>query len=948
MKRTLTFTLTVLCLFITIGRAQYSSVNRFLSVTGSGYVSVPYAYEFNENLGSYGAMSIDAWVYPSAVSAAMTIVGNDWSKGYWFGVIAGGRLRFYPNGTKYYESKGAISAGRWSHVAVSLDVWSNSLRFYINGKLDISITIQQTYIGYNSADLRIGADRQGKSPAYYWRGYLDEVRIWNNSIAFNSASGLLYRIPHGVYNGKYGRSLVAGWRLNGNATGIDGRFSGAISGSGTYRSSPDPSHYSRICAVFRNRSGMDLINEDYFEIPHSTSISFVQNFTLECWVKPSAKDGDAAYQTFIQKGSQYGKAWSYWLGLNKSNKRVRFVPNGVFNDGLESSIQIPTGSWTHVAARYRVSGGKRTATLFINGTFAGSKSYARDASTNRYPLLIGRSDTEDQPSSGYGFAGSIDEVRVWNIARSDDEIADNYRREFDGPQTGMVGAYHFDGDVIDYSGWGNSGKHTLAGSSYIYFLNAYDLPSQPTVRLIAPDGGNTYDIGTTVKIRWTATGLHNVRLKLSRDGGNTYGEIIAPSVDANLGSYNWVVTGPETQSARVLVTTPSPTPVSDESNKSFTIVEPVPVLYVQPQSLSFTAFRNGNLPPSQTVFLQNTNGGTLVWDATVGGLGWMEVDPASGKANIDSFHVSMTTTDLQEGVYYDQITVGGNAGNAGIIINVQYIITSKPVHSIAGRVTDGKKGIGNVKIAITGEVTNETTTNPDGSYYQDGLPQGDYTITPVSPYYDFSPASRGLSPLDRNEDTLDFLAKAKRGAAMVRYKEGWNLISLPLVPTTNKLNTLFPDAVEPAYYYVQDSGYVSTASLVFGKGYWVRFKRTDSVMVQGILQGAMEAMLRSGFGGWNLVGMTAGPVSVGTIEQAPENSILVVYEYDPYLGYFLPIGGVLRPGRAYFVKVVRDVSVRFVSSTFAPYIPPWNSFMYPSAKVIRPGIYLPPPPPAMR
>ncbi|NOY07117.1 MAG: hypothetical protein GXO82_10905 [Chlorobi bacterium] len=947
MKRILIITLTLLCFVISIGKAQYSSVNRFLSVTGSGYVSVPYAYELNENLGSYGALSIDAWVYPSTIPKEMTIVGNDWKKGYWFGVTSQGRLRFYPNGNLRYDGKGAIPTGQWSHVAVSLDVWTNSLRFYINGKLDISITIPQTYIGYNTTDLRIGADRLGKSPDYYWQGHLDEVRIWNSSIAFDFASGLLYKIPHGVYYGKYGRSLVAGWRLNGNATGIAGRFSGSLSGSGTYRSAPDPPHYSRICAIFRNRSGRDLFDEDYFEIRHSSSISFVQNFTLECWVKPSSKNGNASYQTFIQKGSQSGKTWSYWLGLNKSNRKVRFVPNGDFNSGLESSIQISSGSWTHVAARYRFSGGKRTATLFINGTFAGSKTYSKDASPNQYALLIGRSDTEDLQASGYGFSGSIDEVRLWSVARSDDEIRDNYRREFGGPQTGLVGAYHFDGDIIDYSGKANDGNHTLASSSYIYFLNASDLPSQPTVRLITPNGGNTYDIGTTVKINWTATGLHDVRLKLSRDGGKTYNEIIASSVAAKLGFYIWVATGPETQNARVQVTTPSPTPISDESNKSFTIVEPIPVMYVWPQSLSFTAFQNGNLPPSQTVFLQNTNGGTLVWDATPGSLGWMEVSPATGNANIDSFHVSMTTTDMQEGVYYDQVTVGGNAVNAGITINVRYLITTKPVHSIAGRVSDGKKGIGNVKITVTGEVTNETTTNPDGSYSQDGLPEGNYTVTPVSPYYDFSPSSRALEPLNKNEIQLNFLAKAKRGAALLRYKKGWNLISLPLVPSTSKLTALFPDADEPAYYYAQDSGYVSTTSLVFGIGYWVRFKRTDSVTVQGMLQGTMEAILRSAFGGWNLIGMTAGPLLLGTIEQVPENSIQVVYEYDPYLGYFLPIGGVLRPGRAYFVKVVRDVSVRFVSSTFAPYIPPWNSFTFPSAKVIRDGVNLPPPPPPM-
>jgi hypothetical protein len=347
------------------------------------------------------------------------------------------------------------------------------------------------------------------------------------------------------------------------------------------------------------------------------------------------------------------------------------------------------------------------------------------------------------------------------------------------------------------------------------------------------------------------------------------------------------------------------------------------------------------------VRLSNIGGQTLSWTALVtGGTAWCSVSPASGNADVDSFDVAMTTTDLAEGTYDGEITMGGNASNAGLKIIVRYIVSAKKFHAISGRVTfrsgPDTLPIPGLVMFLSGDATEFVNTNPGGFYSFPAVAEGNYTVNPLSIFFDFTPADRSFTPLNANVTNADFLGTAKQGTVRIRYKQGWNLISLPLVPGDGSVSVLFPQAEGMAYYYVSDSGYVPTARLEYGRGYWVKFSQTDSVEVTGTLQVSSLIKLKAASGGWNLVGIPSNPVEISKIVQNPAGSILLVYEYDPWFGYFLPSGGFLRPGRAYFFKTAVDADITLNISLFAPPNPPFESMMFPGAALLD---RLPPSPP---
>jgi hypothetical protein len=126
-----------------------------------------------------------------------------------------------------------------------------------------------------------------------------------------------------------------------------------------------------------------------------------------------------------------------------------------------NSLYFPTGitqdSWFHVAATY--DGGMVHA--FINGVEKGSKTPSGTLATTSTTLNVGSATNRNY------FNGMIDEVRIWNVARSGTQIAQNMSVRLAGTEAGLVGYWRFDEGTgttaRDASGRGHDA--TLAGTT---------------------------------------------------------------------------------------------------------------------------------------------------------------------------------------------------------------------------------------------------------------------------------------------------------------------------------------------------------------------------------------------------------------------------------------------------------------------------------------------------
>lgn len=137
----------------------------------TGRISYPADVRFNRN----AAITIEAWVYPqdynpSDPAGCQTFVEHQLGASYWFGYCP--KLRFYRSDGSFVESSAELKKYRWSHVAVSYD--GSTATFYLNGEAAGSGALPAGSLVNHALSIG-GAESNGA----YYRGYIDEVRIWS-------------------------------------------------------------------------------------------------------------------------------------------------------------------------------------------------------------------------------------------------------------------------------------------------------------------------------------------------------------------------------------------------------------------------------------------------------------------------------------------------------------------------------------------------------------------------------------------------------------------------------------------------------------------------------------------------------------------------------------------------------------------------------------------------
>ncbi len=131
----------------------------------------------------------------------------------------------------------------------------------------------------------------------------------------------------------------------------------------------------------------------------------------------------------------------YWMlstiknSSNQAVLRFRLKTGSSTSTLIASSAVVNENEWNHVAATYDGS----MMRLYLNGNEVGSApksgNLATNSSVNAY---IGNNPVTSKP-----FEGLIDDVRIWNIARTQSEISDSREAELTGSESGLVGYWRF-------------------------------------------------------------------------------------------------------------------------------------------------------------------------------------------------------------------------------------------------------------------------------------------------------------------------------------------------------------------------------------------------------------------------------------------------------------------------------------------------------------------------
>ncbi|KAF5076424.1 Bacterial Ig domain protein [anaerobic digester metagenome] len=184
---------------------------------------------------------------------------------------------------------------------------------------------------------------------------------------------------------------------------------------------------------------------DYVQCPAVNPATF----TMEAWVYPTQLNRDQAVISTLSVNSATGME----LHLAADNKPLVTIRNGSGWLDVKATAAVALNTWAHLAATYDGSAVK----LYINGVeavTAAAASYASGASN----LFIGRRPDNEEKR----FAGRIDEVRIWGVARTQSEIENAKNNSLAGNEANLLAYYNFNHGT---AGGSNSGITTLTDAT---------------------------------------------------------------------------------------------------------------------------------------------------------------------------------------------------------------------------------------------------------------------------------------------------------------------------------------------------------------------------------------------------------------------------------------------------------------------------------------------------
>lgn len=385
----------------------------------------------------------------------------------------GSRLMQASDGKIYgfTQEGGAFSRG----MIYSYDINTNQLVFLQSLNLNSEASYQGRLVEFNDMIADAGPDQTicGTTATLAANTAFAGTGTW--SVVAGTATITNVNSPTTTVTGLKGGPTILRWTIsNGlcnaattsddvviNVQGItsvtDGRRCGTGAGTVTLSATASPgmtvNWYNQYTNAVPNTS-ISLNGSNKVSISSSNAIPTGNtNYTIELWVKPT-----------ILAGSSGLVGWGNWGSSHQVNS-FRF--NGsteLRNDwwGNDLSVSIPNvldGNWHHVAVSYNGS----TRSIYFDGVLRGS-----DNPGNGINVPYNSNFELGTYANTNFYNGSMDEIRIWNVARTASQIAASMNATVPSNSSGLVAYYMCDqgsgSNLANAVGNGNNGSFSASSS----------------------------------------------------------------------------------------------------------------------------------------------------------------------------------------------------------------------------------------------------------------------------------------------------------------------------------------------------------------------------------------------------------------------------------------------------------------------------------------------------
>ncbi|WP_206483423.1 Ig-like domain-containing protein [Thalassotalea sp. G2M2-11] len=476
---------------------DFDGVNDYVNVTNSNWGDIT------------SAVTIEGWLKFNDTTATEILTRHNSSAAV---VALKWGLRHRDNAMQVHVSSGSnhyrcnsttnpADDGSWHHVAGVFES-GVGIRIFIDGVEETLVSCVTVGSGLNlildntGSNVRIGSYNDGAGGVQFFNGAMDELRVWNTArtaeeirenMARNISGNTTGLVAYYNFEHNSGTTLVdvsvnshSGTLVNmDDADWVDtSTFNTWLGNSADWNDATNWSlgraplwsdHIAitdaSVTAPTISANTADAVNALLFDgvDDHITAATYPitnhTNFTLEAWVKSSdsgiEKDiiglGDADGVTHVQFRFNGGYLAPY----------LRDTVNTASFSGVATTY-VADGNWHHVAL---VKSGQ-TFTTYVDGNEDATQTFSMDF-TNLDTFTIGGMNWNSSAPVWF-FNGEIDDVRVWEDARTAEEIRASMRTTLTGAETDLKAYYKLDetSGTAAADASGNASSATLNGTTF--------------------------------------------------------------------------------------------------------------------------------------------------------------------------------------------------------------------------------------------------------------------------------------------------------------------------------------------------------------------------------------------------------------------------------------------------------------------------------------------------
>ena len=366
-----------------------------LSFITDDYISVP----DDAFLTQQGAVSI--W-YKSTASGVLFASGksNAATPYYYVGTSGGG---FEIEGSPPNFTTGDLGAwdGKWHHLVLQSD--GSTVTFWFDGirrnlTVNVGSNTGQWYGDYLTDTFSIGVIDRAIDYGYF-NGTIDEVRIYNRALSASEIKDL--------YNNKRPFGPIAYWKFD-EGTGLTAYdFSGNANHG-------DLQNNMATTSWTAGKSGSALLFDGVNDYVKSTTTlsAIASSSSYSLWFK-SANGIYPADQYLFTQGTNDPAVF-----IESTDNKVYIMAEAA--NRLSSSKTVNDTNWHHLEM---VSNGA-SLKLYLDGVLESQSAYSQ-FSSSASNLYVASNATP-----GSYFSGLIDDVRIYNYARSPEQVLQDYNSGF--------------------------------------------------------------------------------------------------------------------------------------------------------------------------------------------------------------------------------------------------------------------------------------------------------------------------------------------------------------------------------------------------------------------------------------------------------------------------------------------------------------------------------------